>query len=242
MDPLHPYSTSDGGEPAWLTADGWAYQPAVGGEPVVVAGQPAAGGDPLAPYTTSQPLPATSSYPQAERAPDSTPHQGVGGEPAIEGSHWRSSAGWFPARSPLAARPPRGAAARALAATTKFATTSLAVGSSILRPPRISLQRHLRMSTTRNASAHVTRGNFWWNKGSPPNQATLALKRGSTDMNSMFEKLGQHPPSASRWQRLVTTKPGNFGLEAWVHRYEFHVQKAWSASACRWQRFGMGII
>ena len=27
-----------------------------------------------------------------------------------------------------------------------------------------------------------TVGNLWWNKGSPPRQATLALKRGSTDM------------------------------------------------------------
>ena len=39
------------------------------------------------------------------------------------------------------------------------------------------------------------------------------------------------------WQLLVeqrvTTKPGNVGLEAWVHRYEFHVRKAWSASAIR---------
>ena len=65
MDPLPPYSTSPavGGEPA------------IGGEPVV-AGQPA--GDAPA-------VGATSFYPQAERAPDSTPHQGVGGEPAVGG-------------------------------------------------------------------------------------------------------------------------------------------------------------
>ena len=34
-----------------------------------------------------------------------------------------------------------------------------------------------------------TVGNLWWNKGSPPRQATLALKRGSTDMNSMFSNM-----------------------------------------------------
>ena len=63
MDPLPPTSPEVGGEPA------------VGGEPVV-AGQPA--GDAPA-------VGATSLCPQAERAPDSTPHQGVGGEPGFGG-------------------------------------------------------------------------------------------------------------------------------------------------------------
>ena len=31
-----------------------------------------------------------------------------------------------------------------------------------------------------------TVGNLWWNNGSPPQQATLALMRGSTTMNNMF--------------------------------------------------------
>ena len=65
MDPLPPYTTS----PA--VGD----EPAVGGEPVV-AGQPAGNAPAVG---------ATSFYPQAERAPDSTPHQGVGGEPAVGG-------------------------------------------------------------------------------------------------------------------------------------------------------------
>ena len=38
-----------------------------------------------------------------------------------------------------------------------------------------------------------TRGNWWWNKGQPPRQATLALKKGDTSMNKMFAALGDHP-------------------------------------------------
>ena len=50
-------------------------------------------------------------------------------------------------------------------------------------------------------------GNLWWNKGSPPHQATLALKRGSTDMNSMFSNMKQHPLAVgsdgkSNWMML----------------------------------------
>ena len=38
-----------------------------------------------------------------------------------------------------------------------------------------------------------TKGNLWWNKGKPPRQATLALKRGDTSMNEMFQALSEHP-------------------------------------------------
>ena len=37
-----------------------------------------------------------------------------------------------------------------------------------------------------NPKRRHTVGNLWWNKGSSPRQATLALKRGPTDMNSMI--------------------------------------------------------
>ena len=36
-------------------------------------------------------------------------------------------------------------------------------------------------------------GNLWWNKGSPPRQATLALMRGVTSMNTMFSNMQEHP-------------------------------------------------
>ena len=70
MYPLPPYTTSPvvGGEPA------------VGGEPVV-AGQPAVGGEPAIggePVVAGQPAGDASAF----AAPDSTPHQGVGGEAA----------------------------------------------------------------------------------------------------------------------------------------------------------------
>ena len=42
------------------------------------------------------------------------------------------------------------------------------------------------LTTVDNPKRKHTLGNWWWNKGSTPRQATLALKRGSTDMNSMF--------------------------------------------------------
>ena len=44
-----------------------------------------------------------------------------------------------------------------------------------------------------NPKRRHTVGNLWWNKGSPPHQATLALKRKSTDMNSMFANMKRHP-------------------------------------------------
>ena len=34
-----------------------------------------------------------------------------------------------------------------------------------------------------------TRGNWWWNKGQPPRQATLALKKGDTSMKKMSAAL-----------------------------------------------------
>ena len=36
-------------------------------------------------------------------------------------------------------------------------------------------------------------GNLWWNKGLPPRQASLSLKRGCTHMNKLYENLKQHP-------------------------------------------------
>ena len=58
-----------------------------------------------------------------------------------------------------------------------------------------------------NPKRRSTVGNLWWNKGSPPHQATLALKRGPTDMNTMFSNLKQHPLAVgsdgkSNWMML----------------------------------------
>ena len=36
-------------------------------------------------------------------------------------------------------------------------------------------------------------GNWWWNKGSPPRQATVSLWRGDTTMNEMFKRSQTHP-------------------------------------------------
>ena len=44
-----------------------------------------------------------------------------------------------------------------------------------------------------NPKRRHTVGNLWWNKGSPPHHATVALKRGSTDTNSMLSNMKQHP-------------------------------------------------
>ena len=49
------------------------------------------------------------------------------------------------------------------------------------------------LTTVDNPKRNHTVGNLWWNKGLPPSQATLALKRGSTDMNSMFDNMKKHP-------------------------------------------------
>ena len=49
-----------------------------------------------------------------------------------------------------------------------------------------------------------TKGNLWWNQGEPPKQATLALKRGDTSMNKMFQALEDHP--------LVVDSNGDFNL------------------------------
>ena len=72
-------------------------------------------------------------------------------------------------------------------------------------------QEHMFRSATLtkvdNPKRKHTLGNLWWNKGSPPRQATLALKRGSTDMNSMLSNLKQHPLAVgsdgkSNWMML----------------------------------------
>ena len=44
-----------------------------------------------------------------------------------------------------------------------------------------------------NPKRKHTVGNLWWNKGWPPRQATLALRRGVTHMNVLFTNLSQHP-------------------------------------------------
>ena len=54
------------------------------------------------------------------------------------------------------------------------------------------------LTKVNNPKRKHTAGNLWWNNGSPPRQATLALKRGDTDMNSMFSSMKQHPLAVGR--------------------------------------------
>ena len=49
------------------------------------------------------------------------------------------------------------------------------------------------LTTVDNSNRKHIVGNLWWNKGSPPRQATLALQRGSTTMKSMVSNMRQHP-------------------------------------------------
>ena len=72
-------------------------------------------------------------------------------------------------------------------------------------------QKHMLRSATLtkvdNPKRKHTVGNLWWNNSSPPRQATLALERGSTSMNSMFSNLKQHPLAVgsdgkSNWMML----------------------------------------
>ena len=59
-----------------------------------------------------------------------------------------------------------------------------------------SQEHHLQSATwTKVSNPHRkhTKGNLWYNKGKPPMQATLALKKGDTTMNDMFVRLREHP-------------------------------------------------
>ena len=49
------------------------------------------------------------------------------------------------------------------------------------------------LTTVDNPTRKHEVGNLWWNKGSPPRQATLALKGGSTEMTQMISNMKQHP-------------------------------------------------
>ena len=44
-----------------------------------------------------------------------------------------------------------------------------------------------------NQKRKHTAGNLWWNKGSPPMQATLSLKRRYTNMNIIYNNALEHP-------------------------------------------------
>ena len=61
------------------------------------------------------------------------------------------------------------------------------------------------LTTVDNPKRKYTLDNFWLNKGSPPSQATLALKRGSTSMNSMLSKMKEHPLAV-----------GSYGKSNWM--------------------------
>jgi len=61
-------------------------------------------------------------------------------------------------------------------------------------------------SRTANEHRRHTKGNLWWNQGEPPKQATLALKKGDTSMNKMFQALEDHP--------LVVDSNGDFNQKA----------------------------
>ena len=85
-----------------------------------------------------------------------------------------------------------------------------------------------------NPKRNHTVGNLWWNKGSPPRQATLALKRGSTDMNSMFSNMKQHPLAVgsdgkSNWMMLEVGGPTE--AKGTTDRTIFIAQFPWSLLA-----------